>query len=121
MNKKGFTVIELLVGMVIVIIIVVIALPLGGIRAKKQSEKSMKAQLACVKEAEELFKAQHGTYTSDATKLANWKPTTKKYYFSIRDANATRFVVEAKADLNNDKIFDDVWTIDENGVLKKIK
>ena len=121
MNKKGFTIIELLVGLVIVIVIVLIALPLGGIRAKKQAERNMKAQMTCVREAEESYRVEHGTYTSDATKLANWKPMAKKYHFSIRDANATRFVAEAKADLNNDKVFDDVWTIDENGVLKKVK
>ena len=121
MNKKGFTIIELLVGTVIVIVIVLIALPLGAIRAKKQAEKGMKVQLTCVREAEESYKAKYGTYTSDATKLANWKQTSKKYHFRIRDANTDRFIAEAKADLNNDKIFDDVWTIDENGVLKNIK
>ena len=121
MNKKGFTVIELLVGAVIVIVIVLIALPLGAIRSKKQAEKGMKVQMACVREAEESYRAKHGTYTADETKLANWKPTAKKYHFRVRNASADRFIIEARADLNNDKIFDDVWTIDENGVLKNVK
>ncbi|MBP1748255.1 MAG: hypothetical protein H6Q52_794 [Deltaproteobacteria bacterium] len=121
MNKKGFTLIELLVGTVIVIVIVLIALPLGAIRAKKQAEKGMKVQLTCVREAEESYKAKHGTYTSDAMKLANWKHSAKRYHFQIRDANVNGFVIEAKADLNNDKIIDEVWTIDENGVLKNVK
>ncbi len=121
MNKKGFTIIELLVGAVIVIVIVLIALPLGAIRARKEGAKSMKVQMTCIKQAEESYRAKHGTYTSDVTKLANWRPTAKKYHFLIRDASANRFVVEARADLNNDKIVDDVWTIDENGVLKNIK
>ncbi len=121
MNKKGFTVLELLAGVVIVIVIVMIALPLGAIRAKKSGEKGMKTQMACIKEAEEAYKARYGTYTSDTTKLANWKPVSRKYYFSIRNANSDRFIIEAKADLDNDKVFDDVWTIDQNGVLKNVK
>lgn len=121
MNKKGFTVLELLAGTVIIIVIVLIALPLGAIRSKKQIEKGMKVQMTCVKEAEESYKAKHGTYTADETKLANWRPTAKKYHFRVRNASADRFIIEARADLNNDKIFDDVWTIDENGVLKNVK
>ena len=121
MNKKGFTVIELLAGAVIVIIIVLIALPLGAIRAKRQAEKGMRVQMTCIKEAEESYRASHGTYTSDETKLANWKPVSRKYHFRIRKATTDRFVVEARADLNNDKIYDEIWTIDESGVLTNIK
>ena len=121
MNKKGFTVLELLAGTVIVIIIVLIALPLGAIRSKRSVEKGMKIQMVSIKEAEERYKAKYGTYTSDTAKLANWKPVSRKYYYRIRDASVSRFVVEARADLDNDRIFDDVWTIDESGVLKNIK
>jgi type II secretory pathway pseudopilin PulG len=121
MNKKGFTLIELLTGVVIVIVIVLIALPLGAIRSKKQAEKSMKAQMICIRDAEEAYKARYGTYTSDETKLANWKGKARKYHFRIRDAGVDRFVVEARADLDNDKIFDTLWTIDQNGVLANIK
>ncbi len=121
MDRKGFTVIELLVGVVIVIVIVLIALPLGAIRVKRQVEKGMKTQMVCIREAEEAYKAKHGTYTSDETKLADWKHTARKYHFQIRNASSDRFIAEAKADLNNDKIYDDIWTIDENGVLKNIK
>lgn len=121
MDSKGFTIIELLTGVVIVIVIVLIALPLGAIRAKKQAEKGMKVQMVCIKEAEEAYKARYGTYTSDETKLANWKERSRKYYFRIRDAGVDRFVAEARADLDNDKIFDTTWTIDQNGVLANIK
>ena len=121
MSNKGFTIIELLTGIVIVVVIVLIALPLGAIRAKKQVEKSMKAQMVCIKEAEEAYRARYGTYTSDETKLANWKQTARKYHFRIRDASVDRFVVEARADLDNDRVFDTIWTIDQNGVLANIK
>lgn len=121
MSNKGFTIIELLTGIVIVIVIVLIALPLGAIRAKKQAEKSMKVQMVCIKEAEEAYRTRYGTYTSDETKLANWKQTARKYHFRIRDASVNRFVAEARADLDNDRVFDTIWTIDQNGVLANIK
>ncbi len=112
---------ELLAGTVIVIIIVLIALHLGAIRAKRSVETGMKNQLMCIKDAEEAYRSEHGSYTADASKLANWKHRTKKYNFRIRYASSTRFVAEANGDLNNDKICDDTWTIDENGVLANVK
>ena len=121
MYNKGFTIIELLTGIIIIIVIVLIALPLGAIRAKRHAEKNMKVQMVCIKEAEEAYKTKHGTYTSDETKLANWKQTARKYHFRIRDASIDGFIVEARADLDNDRIFDTIWTIDQNGVLANIK
>jgi len=121
MDKKGFTVLELLAGTVVIIIIVLIALPLGAIRGKRSVAVDMKNQLMCIRESEEAYRSQHGSYTTDETKLANWKQKTKKYHFRIRQASFTRFVAEANGDLNNDRIFDDIWTIDENGVLTNVK
>lgn len=121
MDRKGFTLIEFLVGTVVVCMIVLIAIPMYGMRAKKSERLNVKTQLIHIKEAEEVYRAQHGSYTSDATKLANWKPRTKKYHFRIRHASSTRFVAEANGDLNNDRIFDDTWTINENGVLTNVK
>lgn len=120
-NRKGFTLLELLIGTVIVCIVVLIALPLGAIRAKRSAEHGMRIQLKYIREAEEAYRVRHGCYTSDVTKLVNWKQSTKKYFFRIRNASSTRFIAEANADLNNDKIFDDTWTIDENGVLTNEK
>ncbi len=112
---------ELLISIVVVCIIVLIALPLSAIRAKRLVEAGVRMQLEHIREAEEVYRAQHGCYTSDVTKLANWKRNTKKYHFRIRHASSTRFVAEANGDLNNDKIFDDTWTINENGVLTNVK
>ena len=121
MKSDGFTIIEALIGVIVVCLIVAIALPLYAIRVKRSEQTSVKTQLLCIGEAEKAHMASYGTYTTDATRLADWKQRTKKYHFRIRQASSTRFVAEANGDLNNDGILDDTWTIDENGVLKNVK
>jgi prepilin-type N-terminal cleavage/methylation domain-containing protein len=121
MTNKGFTLIELLAGILVLSVIVLIALPMHAMRSKRTEQVSVKAQLRCIREAEESYRSRYGCYTDDASKLANWKQRTKRYHFRIRHANSTRFVAEANGDLNNDRISDDFWTIDENGVLANIK
>jgi len=121
LDGKGFTLIELLIGTVILCVVILIALPMYAMRGKKTEQLNARAQLQCIREAEESYRSRHGSYTADASKLANWKQRTKKYNFRIRYASSTRFVAEANGDLNNDKICDDTWTIDENGVLANVK
>lgn len=121
MDKKGFTFIEFLISIVVICVIVLIALPMYATRAKRSEQAIVKTQLMCIREAEETHRLFHGTYTADATKLANWKKGTKKYHFSINYADSTGFVAEANGDLNNDKVYDDRWTIDQNGTLANVK
>ena len=121
MKKNGFTLLEFLVGVVVICVIVMIALPMYAMRGKKTEQMRVRTQLQCVRQAEEVYRSQYGSYTTDATKLANWKQKTKKYHFKIRYASSTRFVAEANGDLDNDRILDDTWTIDENGVLTNVK
>ncbi len=121
LDRKGFTLLELLIGTVIVCIIVLIALPMYAMRGKKTEQVKVRTQLECIREAEEVHRSQYGSYTTDASQLVNWKQKTKKYHFRIRYASSTRFLAEANGDLNNDGICDDTWTIDENGVLANVK
>ncbi|HBL24499.1 MAG TPA: hypothetical protein DDZ40_10350 [Deltaproteobacteria bacterium] len=121
MKTKGFTLLEFLAGLAVICLILIIAFPMHAMRARKTEQVNVKNQLHSIWESESTYRSRHGTYTADASKLANWKQRTKKYYFRIRHASSTRFVAEANGDLNNDKIFDDTWTINENGVLTNVK
>ncbi len=81
-----------------------------------------KSQLMLIKESQDRYKMENGTYTADTTKLANWKTGTKKYRFQVEYADSSRFMAQASGDLNNDKVYDDdIWTIDQNGTLTQIK
>lgn len=122
MGNKAFTVIEMLIMIGVMSAILLIALPMHAMRAKRPDQAQAKTQLFKVRDAEERHKLQYGTYTTDITRLANWKPILGRYQFRIRTADSTQFVAQAEGDLNNDKIYDDdTWTIDQSGTLKKVK
>jgi len=122
MGNKAFTVIEMLLMIGVMSVILVIALPMHAMRAKRPDQAQAKTQLFKVRDAEERYKLQYGTYTTDITRLTNWKPILGRYQFRIRTADSTQFMVQADGDLNNDKIYDDdIWTIDQSGTLKKVK
>jgi len=122
MGNKAFTVIELLIMVGVMSAILLIALPMYAMRAKRPDRAQAKAQLYVIKDAEESHKLQYGLYTDDIKRLSNWRPVLGKYQFRIRTADSTQFVAQADGDLNNDKIYDDdTWTIDQGGTLKKVK
>jgi prepilin-type N-terminal cleavage/methylation domain-containing protein len=122
MKRNGFTLIEMLIAVVVVCVIIVIALPMRTIRAKKSELVYAKAQLMHIKESQDRYKMEHGMYTTDTTKLANWKPGTKKYRFQVKYADTSCFMAQANGDMDNDKVYDDdVWAINQSGTLTKIK
>ncbi|OPY81020.1 MAG: hypothetical protein A4E64_00076 [Syntrophorhabdus sp. PtaU1.Bin058] len=122
MGNRAFTVIELLIMIGVMSAILVIALPMYAMRAKRPDRAQAKAQLYVIKDAEERHKLHYGSYTADITRLANWKSILGRYQFRIRTADSTQFVAQADGDLNNDKIYDDdTWTIDQSGTLKKVR
>jgi Tfp pilus assembly protein PilE len=122
MGNRAFTVIEMLIMIGVMSAILVIALPMYAMRAKRPDRVQAKAQLCVIKDAEERHKLHYGLYTADVTRLANWKPILGRYQFRIRTADSTQFVAQADGDLNNDKIYDDdIWTIDQSGTLKKVR
>jgi hypothetical protein len=75
-----------------------------------------------IKKSQDRYKMEHGEYTSDTTKLANWQKGTKKYRFQVKYADKSRFTVQANGDTDNDKVYDDtIWAIDQSGTLTRIK
>jgi prepilin-type N-terminal cleavage/methylation domain-containing protein len=122
MKQNGFTFIELLITVVVICVIIVIVLPMHAVRLKKSEQTHAKAQLVTIKESEERYRMEHGAYTTDTTKLANWKTSTKKYRFHVEYADSSRFTVQAHGDVDNGKVYsDDVWAIDQSGTLKQVK
>ena len=122
MGNKAFTVIELLIMVGVMSAIVLIALPMHAMRAKRPDRVQAKAQLCVIRDAEERYKQHYGMYTTDIARLANWKPILGRYQFRIRTADSTQFVAQAEGDLNNDKVYDDdIWAIDQTGAVKKVK
>jgi prepilin-type N-terminal cleavage/methylation domain-containing protein len=122
MKRNGFTLIEMFITVVVVCVIIAIALPMHAVRVKKSEPVHVKSQLVTIKESQDKYKMEHGTYTTDITKLANWKADTKRYRFQVEYADRSRFTAQAHGDMDNDKVYDDnIWAIDENGTLVRIK
>jgi prepilin-type N-terminal cleavage/methylation domain-containing protein len=122
MKRNGFTLIELVVTVVVISVIIAIAFPMRAVHAKKVELIKAKAQLMTIKESQEKYKMEHGRYTTDITKLANWKNGIKRYRFQLDYADKSRFTAQAHGDMDNDKVYDDdVWTIDQSGTLTQIK
>jgi prepilin-type N-terminal cleavage/methylation domain-containing protein len=122
MKKNGFTLIEMLVTVIVVCVIIIIALPMHAVRVKKLELVHAKAQLMTIKESEDRFKMENGTYTADVTKLVNWKNSAKRYRFQVEHADTTRFTAQASGDMDNDRVYDDnIWAIDQSGTLTKVK
>ena len=122
MKRNGFTLIEVFIVIFVLCTIVVIALPMNSVRAKKSERVQAKAQLMTIKESQERYKMEHGIYTTDTTKLANWKAGTKKYRFHVAYADRSRFMAQAHGDTDYDKVYDDdIWAIDQSGTLKRVK
>jgi prepilin-type N-terminal cleavage/methylation domain-containing protein len=122
MERNGFTFVELLIAVVVFSVIVFIALPMYGVRGKKSEQVNAKVQLKKIKESQDRYKMEHGIYTTDTTKLANWKNGSKRYRFQVEYADKSRFTAQAHGDTDNDKVYDDViWAIDQSGTLIQIK
>jgi prepilin-type N-terminal cleavage/methylation domain-containing protein len=122
MKRNGFTLIEMFITVVVVCAIIAIVLPMHAARAKKSEQVYAKSQLVTIKESQDKNKMEHGAYTADTTKLANWKADTKRYRFQVEYADRPRFTAQAHGDMDNDKVYDDnIWAIDQNGTLTRIK
>lgn len=122
MGRNGFTLVEMFVVIVVLCTITAILLPMRAIHLKKSEEAEAKAQLVTIKESQDKHKMKHGTYTTDVTKLVNWKTSTKQYRFRVEYADRSRFRAEAighgKALYDSDG---NVWAIDQSGTLTQVK
>ena len=122
MKRNGFTLIEVFIVIFVLCTIVVIALPMNSVRAKKSERVQAKAQLMTIKESQDRYKMEHGEYRSDNTKLANGKMGTKKYRFQVEYADKSRFTAQAHGDTDNDKVYNnEAWAIDQSGTVTQIK
>ncbi|MEM3036345.1 MAG: type IV pilin protein [Thermoplasmata archaeon] len=94
-NKNGITLIELLITIVIIAIIASISVPIYTNYLIRARRADAKAALEQVRAAQEMWRAEHGSYSTDVTQLQNsaGAPSTSisKYYnweFTVINANS---------------------------------
>ena len=120
-NKKGFTLIELMIVVAIIGIMAAIAIPnfLNYMCKSKQSEA--KVGLGTLATGQESYYVEYDSYTSSLTRAAS-SPTMKgknpRYVFSIAtgDVSATQFTAIATGTIKQTTA-DDYWTIQQSRIL----
>jgi type IV pilus assembly protein PilE len=114
--QAGFSLIELLIALVLVGLLAAIGLPVYSKYVARSRQADAKAQLTQIRQAEEIFKFQNGTYTTTTASLSGWRATVGRYTFSIAAADATTFTARAQGNIDSDATID-VWTMDQDGTL----
>ena len=69
-----------------------------------------------IRQAQEVYKLQYGSYCLVATNLSGWKGTAGKYAMALTGASAATFSASATGNIDTDAT-SDVWTIDQDGNL----
>jgi prepilin-type N-terminal cleavage/methylation domain-containing protein len=116
MEKRAFTLAELIISMAIVAIIALIALPSYNRYVANARQQDAKAQLMSIRQAQEIYRLQYGSYTDNTALLSGWVTTLNRYTFSVKTATATTFTAQGTGNIDGDAT-NDVWQINESGTL----
>jgi type IV pilus assembly protein PilA len=112
-NKKGFTLIELMIVVAIIGILAAIAIPNFMNYQCKAKQSEAKTVLGNIRVAQEAYRAEYDTYKGDTGPLGVTLKGKTRYAITFEDMGTDTFTAKAVAsDLNND-----TWTIDQDGEL----
>ncbi len=125
-NRKGFTLIELMIVVVIIGILAALAIPRFMKATTKAKQSEAKQLLKQIYTMEHTYRQANNTYgdlgvTINAgaggtfPQIGVEVQTTARYTYAIA-GNATTFTATATANLDDDAA-NDVWTINEGGIL----
>jgi type IV pilus assembly protein PilE len=114
-NKKtAFSLIELLITVAIMGILALLAVPTYTKYVIKSRQVDAKTQLTAVRQAQEIYKLQYGSYTSNTALLSGWQGTAGKYTLSMLSCTSSSYTAKASWTNGSEK---DAWTIDDSGTL----
>ncbi len=125
-NRKGFTLIELMIVVVIIGILAALAIPRFMQATTKSKQSEAKGILKQIYTMERTYRQENGTYGDDGVSIAAGAggtfpqigvevQTTARYTYSIAAA-ANTFTATATGNLDDDATID-TWTINQAGVL----
>lgn len=124
-SNKGITLIELLVVIVIVGILAAIAIPVYTNYMQRARRADAKTALEQLRAAEEMYRAEKGSYSTDLTQLVNsWgvpnavgggPPGPWDYVILLNSSSALGFLAEGRPNSAR-QLSDGSLFIDQNGI-----
>ena len=128
-NRKGFTLIELMIVVVIIGILAALAIPRFMRSTTKAKQSEAKQLLKQIYTMQRAYRQEQDTYTLDAVTASAAAPnafavigvevsSTARYVY-VMAAAVDVFTCTATANLDDDAT-NDVWTIDQNGLLTNV-
>lgn len=129
-QKRGFTMIELMIVVVIIGILAALAIPKFMISTYKSRQSEAKAMLKQVYEMQRAYRQQYDDYWGEGTvgskdapnafsPIGVEIPLSARYTYTINVASKPNLLITAEAQLDDDATID-AWTIDQDGVLQVI-
>lgn len=115
-NRKGFTLIELMIVVVIIGILAALAIPRFMQATVKSRQSEAKGILKQIYTMERTFRQETGAYSVDLNGIGVEVPATAIYAYAVV-LNGTGFTATATANLDDDATID-TWTIDDTGLLQ---
>jgi type IV pilus assembly protein PilE len=118
-RKSGFTLVELLVVLIIMSILSAFAVPAYNRYVTRARQGQAQQALASLRQYEEMFRFQNGTYTNVMANLTalGYGSGTTLYAVAITAFTATTFTAAATGNIDGDATVDQ-WTINELGDLQ---
>ena len=94
-NRKGFSLIELMITITVVAILVALAIPSYTQYVRKANRGDAQQLLLNWSNNQEIWRAAHTTYADESTALG--VPTHGKYTFTVTGTGATAYLLTATA------------------------
>lgn len=115
-NRKGFTLIELMIVVVIIGILAALAIPRFMSATVKAKESEARTILKQILTLERTYRQQTGAYSVNIAAIGFLAPTNSKYVYAIDNAAGNTFQASATPD-GTDVDLTITYTIDQNGTI----
>lgn len=116
-NRKGFTLIELMIVVVIIGILAALAIPRFMQATTKSKQSEAKGILKQIYTMEQAYRQENDVYMADLNTIGVEIPVGAKYDYVVVVDGGTGFTATATATTLDDDDTEDVWEIDETGAL----